>query len=161
MNAHNPSRDGRTLILGVGNTLCSDDGLGIVAAQMLKERELPSFVSVEVVDTPGWGLPNWLDGWSSVVMIDAIQMGKKPGEWRRFSPEDVKMIFEDDILSLHQPGLAAGLALADALNILPQKLTFYGVEPVSTEFGEGLSPEIAETLPNLINIIMDDIGKRE
>lgn len=161
MNAHNPSRDGRTLILGVGNTLCSDDGLGIVAAQMLKERELPSFVSVEVVDTPGWGLPNWLDGWSSVVMIDAIQMGKKPGEWRRFSPEDVKMIFEDDILSLHQPGLAAGLALADALNILPQKLTFYGVEPVSTEFGEGLSPEIAETLPNLINIILDDIGKRE
>ncbi len=161
MNAHNPDRDGRTLILGVGNTLCRDDGLGIVAAQMLKERELPSFVSVEIADTPGWGLPNWLDGWSSVVMIDAVQMGKKPGEWRRFSPEDVKMIFEDEILSLHQPGLAAGLALAEALNILPEKLTFYGVEPVSTDFGEGLSPEIAETLPNLINIIMDDIGKRE
>lgn len=161
MATHNPNRDGKTLILGVGNTLCSDDGLGIVAVQMLRERELPSFVSVEAIDTPGWGLPNWLDGWSSVVMIDAVQMGKNPGEWRRFSPEDVKMIYEDEILSLHQPGLAAGLALADALNILPEKLIFYGVEPVSTDFGEGLSSEVAETLPNLINIIMDDIGKRE
>jgi hydrogenase maturation protease len=161
MTAPNPTRDGKTLILGVGNTLCRDDGLGIVAAEMLKERELPSFVTVEIAESPGWGLPNWLDGWSSVVVIDAVQMGKAPGEWRRFSPEDVKMIIEDEILSLHQPGIAAGLALADALNVLPEKLTFYGVEPVSTDFGEGLSPMITETLPNLINKIMDDIGKRE
>ncbi len=161
MTANNPNRDGRTLILGVGNPLCCDDGLGIAAVEMLKERELPSFVTVEAADTPGWGLPNWLDGWSSVVMIDAIRMGKKPGNWRCFAPEEVKMLYEDDVLSLHQPGLAAGLALAEALNILPEKLTFYGVEPVSTDFGEGLSPEVTETLPNLINIIMDDLGKRK
>lgn len=155
----NPNRKGKTLILGVGNTLCRDDGLGIVAVEMLKERELPSYITIEPIDTPGWGLPNWLDGWSSVVIIDAVQMGKKPGEWRRFSPEEVKMIYEDDILSLHQPGLAAGLALADALNILPKKMIFYGVEPVSTDYGEGLSPEVVETLPNLINHIVNDLGK--
>ncbi|MBN1535254.1 MAG: hydrogenase maturation protease [Anaerolineales bacterium] len=155
----NPDRDGKTLILGVGNILCRDDGLGIMAAQMLKERELPSGVSVETINTPGWGLPNWLDGWSSVVLIDAVRMGKNPGEWRKFSPHEVKMITEDEILSLHQPGLAAGLALAEALDIWPEKLSLYGVEPVSTEIGEGLSLEVTETLLNLINIILDDLGK--
>jgi len=161
MAVHIPNRDEKTLILGVGNPLCGDDGLGIAAVQILKERELPSDVFVEAAHTPGWELPNWLDGWSSVVIIDAVRMGKQPGEWHRFSPEEVRMLIEDEILSLHQPGLAAGLELAEALNILPEKLTLYGVEPANTDMDEGLSPEVTQILPNLINHIMDDIGNRK
>ena len=151
---------GTTLILGVGNPLQGDDGLGVRAAEMLAERELPPGVRVEEIGTPGLGLANWLEAESRVILVDAIHMGERPGTWRRFGPEEVRLIASGDVLASHEPGIAEGLALAQALNMLPDEIVFYGVEPVRCEMGQELSPAVSGALPGLVEAILADIWKR-
>ena len=115
-----------TLILGLGNPLQSDDGLGVRVAEMLADQELPPGVKVEEVGTPGLGLAAWLEGQSRVIIVDAVYMGQSPGTWRRFGPGEVRLIANSDVVSLHEPGLAEALALAQALDALPQEIVFYG-----------------------------------
>ena len=151
---------GTTLILGVGNPLQGDDGLGVRAAEMLAERELPPGVRVEEIGTPGLGLANWLEAESRVIIVDAIHMGERPGAWRRFGPDEVRLIASGAVLSLHEPGLAEGLALAQALDRLPEEIVFYGIEPAGCEAGREPNPAVSEALLALVEAILADIWKR-
>lgn len=159
-----------TLVLGIGNPLCGDDGAGIQVVQMLKQRELPPGVRVMEGGLPGWGLPTWLEGWQAVILVDAVEMGKPPGSWRLFQlrsthqqeeedPEPVFFKQQSESISLHQPDLANGLALADALNLLPQTLYLYGIQPGNIEVGNPLSPEVCKSIPVLVEKIIEDLGK--
>ena len=144
------------LILGVGNPLMSDDGAGIRAVEWLAREDLPANVCIKEAGTPGWGLASWLEGWNSVILVDAVEMGEEPGTWRRFKPEDVKMIINEQAYSLHETDLACGLALADALHLLPENLVIYGIEPADTSPGEGLSPEVGAKLPGMVHKILEE-----
>ena len=148
----------KTLILGIGNPLMGDDGAGIEAARMLAESDLPENVTVLEAGTPGWGLAEWIRGWPSVVIVDAVCMGQKPGEWRRFNESDVRLVAGQGAISLHESDLAGGLALAQALDLLPERLTFYGIEPESTDHGMMLSPSVRATLPGLVKSILNDFA---
>lgn len=152
-------RPGDTLILGVGNTLCGDDSVGPRLVEILAERALPPGVLVQDAGLPGWGLPTWLEGWRSVFLVDAVDMGLAAGCWRRFQLEEVKLWMQDENLSLHQPDLACGLALAQALNLLPERLYLYGIQPAQTEPGTPLSPQVSACLPGLADQIILDLGK--
>lgn len=147
----------RTLILGVGNPLMGDDGAGIEAARILSEADLPENVTVQEAGTPGWGLVEWIKDWDSVVIVDAAQMGLTPGEWQRFDSSDVRLIAGEKSISLHQTDLAGGLALAQALDMLPKEITFYGIEPESTDQGMDLSPAIRSSLPELVKNILQEV----
>jgi hydrogenase maturation protease len=149
-----------TLVLGVGNPLQGDDGLGIRAVQMLAERDIPPGVTVEDAGTPGLGLAAWLDGWSSVILVDAVHMGETPGNWRRFGLGEIRLIVENSPLSLHEPGLSSGLALAQALDVLPEDILLYGVEPEVLDNGQELSPTIKRALPELVEDILDELWMR-
>jgi hydrogenase maturation protease len=145
----------RTLILGVGNPLMGDDGAGIEAVRMLAEANLPRNITVKDAATPGWALVEWIKDWSSVVIVDAMQMGLKPGEWQSFDARDVRFTSSEGAVSLHDSDLAGGLALAEALNLLPPQLTFYGIEPESTDHGMRLSPAVSANLPELVKDILN------
>lgn len=144
------------LILGVGNPIMGDDGAGIRAVELLSARDLPANVRVMEAGTPGWGLASWLEGFSSVILVDAVQMGLPPGTWRRFRPEDVQVLLQDQAFSLHEPDLACGLALADALDVLPENLVIYGIEPEQTLPGSALSPEIIANLQPMVDKIIEE-----
>ncbi|GIK08621.1 MAG: membrane protein [Anaerolineaceae bacterium] len=150
-----PARD--VLILGIGNPLMGDDGVGIRAAETLARSELPEGVTVQEAGLPGWGLPSWLEGRSRVILVDAVQMDAAPGAWKRFRFGDLRLALEDSSLSLHAPGLACGLALTEALNLLPEDLTLYGVQPAQIAAGEGLSAEVSACLPELVQTILSDL----
>jgi hydrogenase maturation protease len=143
----------------VGNPLCGDDGIGPRVVKMLAECDLPPAVEVRDAGLPGWGLPSWLEGWTNVVLVDAVNMGAEPGCWRRFCPEDVQLGLQDENFSLHQPDLACGLALAQALDRLPQNLVVYGMQPAATDPGKPLSPQVIACLPGLVDQIIQDLGK--
>lgn len=147
------------LVLGIGNPLMGDDGVGSQVIELLAERSLPPNVKIEDAGLPGWGLPAWFEGWSNVILVDAVQMGQAPGSWRRFRPEEVRLELETDALSLHQPDLACGLALAQALDLLPENLVLYGVEPAVVNPGEALSPTVRQSLPDLVASILNDLEK--
>ena len=155
------NRQGKTLILGIGNPLMGDDGAGIRIADELTQYPLPDHVIVEEAGLPGLGLPAWLEGWSSVILIDAVDMGLAPGAFRRFHPAEVRLFAQDGVLSLHQPDLANGLALSEALDILPEEVIIYGIQPAHTIPGQELSQAVHSAIPDMINTLLEDIRREE
>ncbi len=102
-------------------------------------------------------LPAWFEGQQKVIIVDAVRMGEAPGAWKRFTPETVRLFASGEILSLHEPGLANGLALAEALGALPEEIVIYGVEPAQCEIAQGLSLAIQQALDPLIEEIFAEI----
>ena len=127
--------------------------------EILARENIPAGVELMELGTPGWGLVTNLQNRQSVIIIDAVHMGQNPGAWRRFTPQEVSFITQDETLSLHEPGLAESLELAQALDWLPDEIIIYGVEPASTDFGSGLSPEVESVIPTLIENILGDLWK--
>jgi hydrogenase maturation protease len=152
-------QNGDTLVLGLGNSLCCDDGLGGRVVDILARQALPPGVEIRDGGLPGWGVVTCLEGWSRLILVDAAYMGQEPGTWRRLRMEAVSLEAEHGGFSSHSPGLADGLALAQALQALPEEVIFYFVEPESTEHGIGLSSTIEAMLPELVENILTELWK--
>jgi len=157
------------LVLGIGNSLCGDDGIGEKVVEELQMHQLPSNISVIHAGLPGWSLPSWFEGWQTVIMVDAMDMGEIPGTWRKIQlrsavknflagDNSIRFMQKSDILSLHQPDLANGLALAEALDLLPTNLILYGIQPKTIEVGSSLSEAVHQSLPELVENILNDLG---
>lgn len=149
----------RILIIGIGNILKGDDGLGVRVAEILSQRELPAGVVVEEVGTPGLDLINRFEGWQKVILVDAVKMGAQPGTWKRFSPQDVRLIAIGNVLSLHEPDLASVLELAQAMNMLPDEIVIYGVEPQNLTFMAPLSSPVEAIMNTIAEQILSEIWK--
>ncbi|MEJ2210111.1 MAG: hydrogenase maturation protease [Anaerolineae bacterium] len=147
-----------TLILGLGNPLRGDDGVGVRLAQMLAGRRLPA--GVEVVDggTQGLGLVSLLEGRRRAIVIDAAEMGRRPGEFVRFMADEVHLSdMQGAGFSVHEAGLREALLLARALGLLPDEVVVYGVQPARVEWDAGLSPQVEAALPALAEAVMDEV----
>lgn len=162
MSLRNPiaSKQNRDVtILGIGNSLMGDDGVGIRVVEILASQQLPPYVTVLEAGLPGWGLPSWFEGKTDVILVDAMRMGQAPGTWKRFLPHEIQVELESNTLSLHQPDLACGLALSQELNIWPDNMLLYGIEPEDLSPGASLSPAVTACLPDVIASIMLDVEK--
>lgn len=161
------SMEAGTIVLGVGNPLFGDDGLGARVVALLRialqsrAHDLPQDVRVEDIGTPGLGLPNWLEGKKRVILVDAIQMGQAAGTWRRFNPREACFLTNNKSISLHESSLADGLALSQALGLLPDELILYGVEPAHLDEGYAISPEVEAVLPDIVASILDELFRRK
>ena len=145
-----------TLILGLGNPLRGDDGVGCRLVEELARRELPPGVQVLDGGAAGLGLLNLVEGWERVVVVDAAEMGRGPGEIVRFTLADVRLASTPDCFSLHHAGLSEALALADALGRPLPEMVIFGVQPVRVGWGEGLSPAVEAALPALIAAVLEE-----
>jgi hydrogenase maturation protease len=154
-------QDTPLLVLGLGNPLRGDDGLGIRAIEMLAKRELPPEVTVADGGTPGWGLVSTLQDWSRVILVDAAQFGGAPGSWCCIHLDDLSLGDQQAFVSLHAAGVLEALSLAQALGTLPQEITLYCVEPERLENGAGFSPAVEAVLPEFVNQIYQDIIQQE
>lgn len=148
-----------TLVIGIGNPLCCDDGLGVRAAEVLANEDLPPGVQVRELGTPGWDLVNHIQGWRRVFLIDAVEMGEAPGVWHRLEARQAQFITANQSISLHEPGLADSLALAQALNLMPDEIVLFGVEPAATGPGDELSPEVTNAIPSIVESIRQELWK--
>ena len=135
-------------IIGVGNPLMGDDGVGIALVERLARRELPP--GVEVVDggTGGVTLLGLMEGAAGVVLVDAADMGCPGGTVVRLAGEDAALSERPSPLSLHQAGVAGALALGRELGILP-RLVLFLVQGERVAPGQGLSPRVAAALDAL------------
>ena len=100
-----------TLILGLGNALRGDDGVGPAVIEWLDQQALPA--EVEAVDggTAGLDIVSTLMGRERAIIVDAANVGRAPGEWVRFTPDAARLKDNAMALSLHSAGLAEALAL--------------------------------------------------
>ena len=143
------------LVLGVGNILLSDEGVGVKAVEELQNRYDCSD-AVEIVDggTSGFELLTFFEERSHILIIDAVKTGNKPGTIVRI---DDPPAFLQKKISPHQIGLSDVLAIAAITDNLPRNTTLFGIEPKRLSTGLDLSTEIARNLSRLVEMVVSEL----
>lgn len=154
MPSASAEREVPLLVLGLGNLLCGDDGLGVEAVRVLAEEyEFPEGVRVLDGGTLGLSLlPHVMDA-RDVILVDAIRGDGPPGTLVRIEGDDVAPAVAGR-LSPHQVGVADLLDGARLLDRYPERLVLHGIVPRSLELGLGLSPAVAASLPELLRRVV-------
>lgn len=156
------SLDVKTLIVGVGNPVLSDDGVGIYAARMLLARGLPG-VSIEELPASGLELLDMVLDHDRVVIVDAIQTeGGSPGDHYIMAEEDFKRSVHGT--SPHGFNIATALAMGRQVvpERMPKEIVFVAIEAEDIEnFREGLTPKVAASLPAIVDMIEREFIRRE
>ena len=138
----------KTAILGIGNRLRSDDGAGSILAENLFIRGMTSFDSSTVPEN--FTGPLRKEAPDTLIIVDACSMGIKPGGFRKVPLTE----FTDaDSFNSHSPGV---IELVRYLKEFIPEIIFIGIEPGSTELGEGLSPEVNEAVLKLEQILSEN-----
>ncbi len=132
------------VILGLGNDLLGDDGIGLLAAEALRGREGPG-VSIRTSAQAGLYLLEQLQGFEDAIVVDSV-LGPHPGEVRELQGAD---LHEVSVPSAHYVGLPEALALARASGLdVPRRLRIFGIEiDVSQRIGSVPSPAVRASLP--------------
>jgi hydrogenase maturation protease len=150
---------GETLVIGLGNPIMADDGLGIAALERLREGWiLPE--SVRLVDGGTWGmnLLPLVEEAAELLFLDAIDSGKPVGELVVLEREEVPR-FIGLKLSPHQIDLREVLALAELRGGLPAKLVAMGLQPARVEMFSGLSPGVESGMDRLLAAVMERLER--
>lgn len=139
----------KAAIIGVGNPLMGDDGAGILVLKMLIGKALPRGIEIIDAGTGGMTLLHLLTKYDPVVIVDAVDMGLKPGELRTFSPSDVVSLKKERKVSLHETDVFEMIMLARQLGQCPAKITICAIQPRTIRTTSGLSREVRENMPDL------------
>jgi hydrogenase maturation protease len=151
-------REGRTLIIGIGNVLLGDEGVGIHAIRKLRERALPPHVDVVDGGTAGVDLLGLMEGYEKVVIIDAVDAGVRPGTVFRFAPEDVSSEAGGVALSLHQTEVLEVLRLGEYLGRDLPPVVIYGVQPEAMDWSTSLTETLAQQMEYLLDAVQEEIS---
>ena len=147
----------RIVILGVGNILLSDEGIGVRAVEELGRRyRLPSEVVLLDGGTSGMELLDDLANCDLLVMADCVRAGNPPGTLLRLKDEEIPALFRTK-LSPHQVGLPDVLATLLITHEAPAHTVLFGVEPESLATGMDLTPPVAAMLTPLVDAIAREI----
>jgi hydrogenase maturation protease len=151
------SRKKPFVVLGLGNVLLGDEGVGVRVTEALMEQALPSWVEVISGGVAGHRLLDWLEGVRKAVIVDATLMCKPPGTVVRFRPEEVTSRRAPTRLSLHEGDLLGTLKLAESLGIRPKEVVVYGVQPGRMDPGMTLSPQVLRAVSDVVARVLDEV----
>ena len=146
-----------TLLLGLGNLLRRDEGLGIRALELLEQRyQLPE--SVQIVDggTLGLELLSYLEGVARVIVLDATLTEGPPGTLICLRGDEVPA-FLGMHSSPHEIGLPDLLAVARLRGTAPAEIALFGMQPEVIELGWELSPRVAEELYTMVDAVIGEL----
>lgn len=147
----------QVVVLGIGNILLSDEGVGVRAIEALRQRfELSS--DVEVIDggTSAMELLDDLSHARLLIVVDAVKAGRPPASIVHLTGDDVPVFFRSK-LSPHQIGLSDVLASLELLGEAPQETIIVGIQPVSLSLGMELSAEVKAILPDVLELVVADL----
>ena len=144
------------VVLGVGNSVRGDDGVGLAAAGRL-EGLVPAGVSVVPCEQEPTRLIDAWEGACAAVIVDAVSSGAEPGALHRFDASTVPIPTGVFRSSTHAFGVGDAIELARALGRLPARVVVYGVEGGSFEAGQGLTAPVEAALDGLVRSIVADL----
>lgn len=144
----------RTLVIGLGNPLMGDDGIGLAALEQLAAGW--DMGDAELVDGGTWGmnLLPLIEGADTVILLDAIHLGRAPGTVIELEGDAVPRRLAAK-LSPHQIDLGEVLALAALRETLPRRLVAIGIEPALVEMSTSLSPAVAAAMPRMLQRVAE------
>lgn len=142
------------LVLGLGNLLCQDDGVGVAAVACLLRQYEPA-EGVRVLDggTLGLSLLPTLESADIVLIVDAIRSDGPPGSFVRLEGEEVAHAAEHR-LSVHQVGVSDLIGAARWQGSLPSRLLLLGLVPESMDLGVERTPAVEAALPALVDRVV-------
>ena len=145
----------KTLVLGLGNPILSDDGVGIRVAHEVANQLNSTQVTVVETSAAGLSLLDSIVGYDKVIIIDAIQTEKgEAGEIYRMGAEDFSST--KHFVSPHQVNLATAMELGKMLNLaMPQEITVFAIEAKDiTTFSEKCTPEVEKAIPEAVRMVL-------
>ncbi len=144
-------------VLGIGNILLSDEGLGVVAVKRFAEEyEFPESVKIMDGGTLGIDLMYFLEGTEKFLVVDAVAGGKPPGTFYKIKNDDVKKYFKNKV-SMHELGFQEVMALMELRGFPIKEIVILGLEPKSFATSLELSPEVEEKIPLLVEEIANQL----
>lgn len=147
----------RILVLGLGNILLQDEGLGVRTLERLTAAfHFPEEVQAVDGGVMGLDLLPYLENITALLIIDAVQTGQPAGTLVRFEGDEIRAVLSLK-MSMHQVGLQELLAVSRFQGILPPRVVLWGMEPASLEPGLELSPEIAGRLDDLVAAVIQEL----
>jgi hydrogenase maturation protease len=144
----------KTLIVGIGNMLCCDEGVGVQVIQQMEFMELPGHIELLDMGTSTMDLISHLEGVKKLIVIDAMKTGGTPGAIYKCKPEDLMPKGEEPI-SLHEVGLLETLTTAKQMG-MEIDTVIIGVEPKVIDWGLELSEEVKKNIPAVIEAVLKE-----
>ena len=149
--------NGKTLVLGLGNIIMRDEGLGVRACERLtRHYRLPDDVNVLDGGTLGLDLLPYLEGVTDLLIIDAVNAGAPPGSLVRLENEQIPQTLALK-MSMHQVGLQELLAVMALRGQTPPRVVLWGMEPLILEPGLDLSEPVLANLDTLVASVVAEL----
>ena len=145
-----------TLIVGVGNILLGDEGIGVHVIRKLQKINLPDNVELLDIGVDSFSLILHAPGRKKIIIVDAVKSGSGAGNIYRLSTNEIERE-KDKFLSLHQIGIEDILAFLQT-NIISTEIIIIGIEPSEIKWGIELSSCLKEKIPQIITAILKEIS---
>lgn len=160
MNTSAAERRTNVLVLGLGNVLLGDDGVGPLAlARLENDYTVPAPVRLVEGGTLGLALLDELASANHVILVDAVATGDTPGTLVRLDGAAVRDAVRER-LSVHQVGVADLLDAARLLGSYPQTVVLLGLAPGRIGFGIERTPAVQAALDDLVVAVVREVGFR-
>ena len=148
----------KILILGVGNELLSDEGIGVHTVKELSKKELPPGVEVMDGGTDGFSLINIIVEADRLILIDCVRGGSKPGTIYKFDIEDAPSCSDKFKTSVHQISILEVIHLSELVGKTPET-TVFGIEPKSISTSMELTSDVKAKIPRVIELVLEEVDE--
>ncbi len=147
------------VVLGLGNPLMADEGIGVHLVERLLESA-DRYPAVDFIDagTGGLSILYLIEDRRKAIVVDCAFMDEPPGTMRRFTPDQVQSVKELAHQSLHEADLMQIIALARQLGQAPGEIVIFGIQPERIEPGLGLSWMLMERIDAYISAILHELS---
>lgn len=144
-----------TVIIGIGNILLRDDGVGVHTINCLRNENIPS--TIELVDggTSTLNILSYFLDYSRVIIIDCLRAGYEPGTIYKINPDEIKN-YRSENLSLHDVQILDVIKMANMIGKFP-KVTIIGIEPEEINLHTELTETIRNKVPEVIKHIKNEL----
>ncbi len=143
-------------IVGVGNMLLGDEGVGVHCISKLQQMNVPDDIVIFDGGTEGYGLMDMISGFDQLVMVDCIRGGAPPGTMYRFAAGEVRMVQDIFHASIHQVGICQVLNTLTLVGRAPHTV-IVGMEPECLDIGMRLSKTVQRRLCSLTELVLHTI----
>ncbi|TSA29888.1 MAG: hydrogenase maturation protease [Bacteroidetes bacterium] len=150
----------KVLVLGIGNDILTDDGIGPRIVQQLEKEKLPSLFAFQTATVGGLEILEMVTGFREIVFIDAIKTRDGiPGSIYYLTPENFRETLH--LTNLHDINFLNALKLGEKLGMeLPEKIRILAIEIVEDmEFSEQFSPSIREKFPEILEEVREYLSR--
>ena len=148
----------RTAVIGIGNILMRDDGIGVHAVRELERRDLSDSVVCIDGGTASFEALDAADGCDTLIVLDALEKGGKPGTVYRLTIEEWRT---ERGISLHDVTLFDAISISDALDRRTRPVIVFGVEPGEISPGVELTPAVQRSIDTLARSVIKELEERE